>query len=288
MNSHGLNRRLPLSKAFNLVVKRKLIPGYQVGVYSKGQFDDRDGVINKGDRLLFMSTWHNRSLIGTEHLPYDDDPDSFAVTEEGIQFFNEKINEAYPAAGLKREDVSTVYGGLVPGDSDTGGEVQPTKRYRIRDHRNEVGVDGLISMVGVKFTESRHVAERAIRLVLRKLGKSPTKTTPAVTSLHGGQMADFEAYVDQDIARWAKGLCVENIRHLFYRYGTEYHEVRALLDAEPQPAQGSLEASRLLKAEVLHPVRNEKAQKLTDVVLRRTGLIIGGRPNQKALDHAPT
>ena len=284
MNGHRVNRGLLLSKAFNLVVNRELIPGYSVGVYSKRQFNDGGADINKGAHMLFISPWHNGSLIGTEHLRYDGEPDNLEVTAEEIQRFIGRINQAYPAAGLKQEDISKVYAGLVPADPDTGGEVQPTKRYRIHDHREEDGVDGLISMLGVKFTESRHVAERVINLVFRKLGKSPTKSTTAVTPLHGGQMADFEAYLHQEILRQAMGLSAENIRHLVSQYGTEYREVLALLDDEPQPAETSTETSRVLKAEVLHAVREEMAQNLSDVIFRRTTLGIVGAPPKRTLN----
>jgi glycerol-3-phosphate dehydrogenase len=67
--------RRTLSKAFNLLLTRQLIPRCAVGVYANGRVPDRDARLRTGPRLLFITPWQGRSLIGTAHLPYDADPD---------------------------------------------------------------------------------------------------------------------------------------------------------------------------------------------------------------------
>ncbi len=178
-------RRLALSKAFNLLISRQLIPEYAVGVYGQGHFTDRDAILRKGSRLLFITPWQGRSLIGTAHLPYEGDVEAFRVTAEEIHTFLDEINQAYPAAGLTPEDVGYVYGGLLPANGQGPGEVQLTKRPRLYDHRHEDGLDGVISVVGVKFTEARYVASQAGELVCRQLGQRPRPSRTAVTPLDG-------------------------------------------------------------------------------------------------------
>jgi glycerol-3-phosphate dehydrogenase len=329
----ALNGRQPyhkpvLSKAFNLLVNRQLTPPWAVGVYSKGRFPDRDATFSKGGRLFFITPWHSRSLIGTAHLPYEADPDSVQVTEAEIQGFLDEINRTYPSAGLKRQDVCFVYGGLLPmaGMPDAAGDVQLVKRYRILDHRRD-GVDGMISINGVKFTEARHVAEKAIDLVFRHLGRRPPRSRTAVTPLYGGQIKRLDGFLTQEVLQRPQGLSAEVIRHLIYQYGSAYLEVLKYLEGNPASAQtitatrcpenapspssrcredwrlatsapweetcgegaSRLEAMRsdydeaLWKAKVLHGIREEMAQKLADVVFRRTALGMAGNPGNTCL-----
>jgi glycerol-3-phosphate dehydrogenase len=307
-NGHSPNRRLALSKAFNILVNRQLIPHYAVGIYTKNRFKDRDALLSKGSRLLFLTPWHNRSLIGTVHLPYDCDPDHCWVTENEIQGFLDEINEVYPAAALERRDVCFTYGGLLPMDNHGTGGVQLVKRYRIVDHQKEEGVEGLVSVMGVKLTEARHVAEKTIDLVFAKLGDTPPKSTTTTTPLHGGQIQQFNDFLAHEARRKPQRVTADAFQRLIQLYGSAYPEVLKYLDEgaviaptktftccsentySPSHSIGERSAenfsrlndssqadnSLLIRAEVLHAIREEMAQKLTDVVFRRTSLGIAG------------
>jgi glycerol-3-phosphate dehydrogenase len=304
-------QQLMLSKTFNLLVKRQLFPQYAVGVYSKRRFEDRDAIISKGARLYFITPWHGHSLIGTAHLPYADELDHCEVTGAEVQAFVDEINAAYPAADLKPQDVRLTTGGLLPVASYGEDDVRLIKRSQILDHRAQGGLEGLISVSGVKFTEARYVAEKAVDLAFRKLGRTPPKSTTAMTPVHGGRMEQFSAFVDQEMRKTSQNVSAEAIRYLIWRYGAEYPRVLRYLDPEtaspaaitatpipqrscsPPERQGrgvGLSCYRdgsqvndqifesLLAAEVLHGVREEMAYKLADVVFRRTTLGIAGDP----------
>ena len=60
--------KIRLSAAMNLVIRKKIFPKYAVGIWSKANFDDKDSVLNKGGRLLFITPWKNYSIIGTTHV----------------------------------------------------------------------------------------------------------------------------------------------------------------------------------------------------------------------------
>jgi glycerol-3-phosphate dehydrogenase len=274
---------LLFSKAFNLLLKRQLIPHYAVGVYSQGPFRDRDAFFNKGARLLFMTPWQGRSLIGTAHLPYDADADDPSVTEAEVQAFLDEINAAYPMARLTRQDVCCAYGGLLPATGYHAGEVQITKRHWLHDHRSEARCAGLISVLGVKLTEARYVAEQAVDLVFRKFGQIPPASVTAVTPVYGGQIECLQTFVSQEVRRAPQGLDAEVIEALIGRYGTAYSEVLQYYFPASPSAAGALEPLRC--AEVLHATRQEMAQKLTDVVFRRTILGTFGNPGDALLSH---
>jgi glycerol-3-phosphate dehydrogenase len=324
LNGHQARPKLMLSKAFNLLVDCQRTPPWAVGIYGKGSFNDRNAILSKGGRLFFITPWHNRSLIGTAHLPCAADPDSVRVTEREIQDFLDEINVAYPVADLKRQDVCFVYSGLLPmaGDADQAGDVQLLKHYRILDHGRDEGLEGLISVAGVKFTEARYVAEKAVDLVFRKLGRRPPKARTAVTPVYGGQIPRFNDFLAHEVVRRPSGLSEGAIRHLISQYGSAYPEVLQYLEADPAssatlPATSCLEqgpspwsrlgeerplmpslswreewgneaswpteatltySGPLAKAEVLYGIREEMAQKLADVVFRRTALGMIGNP----------
>ncbi len=171
------------SKAFNVLVRRQISPTHAVGVYSARRYRDRDAFIHKGSRLYFITPWRAHSLIGTAHLPVGGDPDDVHVTETELQDFLDEMNAAYPAAALRRDDVCHVYRGLLPVEAYQADGVQLTKQSHLRVHAQEGGPGGLLSLVGVKWTEARYTAEQTIDFVLRKLGRSAVPCRTATTRL---------------------------------------------------------------------------------------------------------
>ncbi len=73
-----------------------------------------------------------------------------------------------------------VHEGLVPG---RGGASGLSTRPRLHDHEAEDGLPGLVSLQGVKYTTARAVAERAVDLVVRRLGRAAPPCRTAVTPL---------------------------------------------------------------------------------------------------------
>lgn len=175
--------RIGLSKAFNILIDRQISSEMAIGAYGTRTYVDRSAIVGKGSRMLFFTPWHGMTMVGTEHLPYDGDPDDFCVTEQEIQAFVDDVNSAYEGLDLDRDEIIEVYRGLLPSDGTNAGDVQLTKTYKIYDHAREHGLDGLISMLGVKFTESRHVAEKAIDLAAKKLGRRVATCRTAGTPL---------------------------------------------------------------------------------------------------------
>jgi glycerol-3-phosphate dehydrogenase len=215
------------------------------------------------------------------------------VTEEEIGKFLETVNETYPSANLNRNDVQFAYAGLLPVVPNSGrtGAVRLVTRHRIHDHQREDGIEALVSVIGVKFTEARYVAERTVDLVLRKLGRNAPRAVTAVTPVQGGQIEQFDDFLLNQIRQAPDGVPVEIMRPLVYRYGSGTSEVMKYLDedvagfksigGDDQPEEPS---SRLLRGEVLHAVRAEMAQTLSDVVFRRTEVGTLGDQTDARLD----
>lgn len=279
------NRKVLLSKAISIVVKHQLIPKYAVGVSSPFRFQDDDTILDKGFRFLFIAPWRSYSLIGTAHTPYYGNPNDFSITEKDIQSFIDEVNKVYPASSLKWKDVSFFNGGLLPMDGSSNSGVRLTKKYRIWDHMQDQGVEGLISVVGVKYTTARNVAEKTLNVVFSKLGKQSPRCLTAVTPVYGGHIGRFNdfLYLAQEIENKVWGLDTEVIRHLIYNYGSEYSQMFRYFEENPNWKQTVNNTSQVIKAEVVYGVREEMAQKLADVVFRRTELGAAGNPGETAL-----
>ncbi len=283
MNGYQVRRKWFFCKAFDLLIDRQLIPEYAVGVYGAGRSNDPDALLDKGARLLFLIPWRNGSMVGTALLPYGADPDNLKVTEEEILAFLQEINAAYPPVHLTRQEVRGVYVGLVPAVGSRADDIRLLKHHQILDPSTEVGIDGLICVTGVKFTEARVVAEKVVDLVFRKLGKVSPKSTTATTPLHGQCPCGLKEFVGHETRNPPRGLSAEVIRHLIVQYGSAYSEVLDYLENAPEPNQTGTKTLRFLRAQVLHGIREEMAQRLTDVVFRRTDLGRSGGPRDDDL-----
>lgn len=268
-----------LAKAIN-VATRQLFTPYAVGLKSPRAFKDSDAVINPGGRLFFISPWRDQSLIGTTYAGYDDHPDDFAVTKADVQALLDEVNACYPSACLTLADVKFVYQGMVPitGVHEETGNVQRAKQYQIVDHRQD-GLQGLLSVLGVKYTTARDVAEKVIDQVFAVWQEEAPPSCSATTPVYGGNIPHFEGFVEQVLQQQPYQLDEARLRPLLYNYGTAYENV---LEFYAQSEGGPLAADhKLIRAEILHAVHCEMAQTLRDVILRRTEIGTGGYPGDK-------
>jgi glycerol-3-phosphate dehydrogenase len=253
LESVGGEKRKPLfhsSKALNLVT-RPLVENVALG-------------LTRGGPLLVVAPWRHVSLVGTLHLPYEGEADALETNEEDVQRLLDGVNRAYPRAELVRADVRLVHRGLLPAVPN-GRELTLVKSYTIEDT-----FEGLLSVVGVKYTTARDVAEKTVDRALARLGRPAVGSRSATTPVAGG---DFESFADL--------LRVVGKPHLAYNYGTLSREVLAIPDACPLG-----DATPVTAAEVRYAAREEMALDLASVVLRRTELGSAGHPGRGTLERA--
>ncbi len=271
-----------LAKAVNIVVPRLLSASHAVGLESRGE--SSDALVGKGGRLFFVTPWRGVSVIGTTYHTYRGDPDRMRVTAGDVAELVEGINGAWPGAGLKPEEVTFFHAGLVPITAETGPSgANLAKADRIIDHAAAGGPEGLVSVVGVKYTTARDVAETAVRIAFRKMGKEMSAAPTAETPLPGGEIDAFTPYLEKAVAGRAAGLGEAAARHLVYSYGSDHQRIIGY-GREDAGWLANLPGSReVLRAEILHGVREEMAVKLADAVMRRTDLGAMGHPGEDCL-----
>ena len=284
LRSAPCQRRIPLSKAIVLLT-RPLVQNIAVGLPSRFRYTDNAGMFQKGFRYFFITPWRNKALVGTAETPYKGDPDALQVTEQEICNFLSDINMSFPRAALRRRDVYGVLRGLLPSDggTDQNKESQPTHQAEIHDHAEEDGIHGLISVVGVKYTTARSVAEKAVDLVFKKLGKKTVSCRTGELPVHGGEIRCFEEFLTRALKSKPAHISAESLHHLATTYGSEYRQIIRYCEIDPRWATPVVSDSLIIKAEVLHGIRVEMAQKLSDVVFRRTELGTAGCSSESSI-----
>jgi glycerol-3-phosphate dehydrogenase len=154
--------RVPLLRAWNVVLGRQPLEGVAVG----GGTDTR---------YLFLVPWRDRSIVGTAYAPAE----SEAAPEEAEAFLAEAAR-AFPWAGLPAAGIRLVHRGWVPG---RGSASRLWMRPVVVDHESRDRLPGLITVVGVKYTTARALAERAVDLTLRRLRRAAVPSRTAHTPL---------------------------------------------------------------------------------------------------------
>lgn len=272
------------SAAMNLVT-RKIWNSHAGGVPSKYRTRGGSNGGKEQSRILFVAPWREYSLIGTVHSPWIGRQNKGQPTEEDILDFVNEFNRACPGVELTREDVYHVHFGLLPAHPQhtQDGTVKLVRESQIIDHLFEDGVDNLITVMGVKYTTARVSAARAVDLAFRKLGKTPPPSRTHDTPVFGGDMGSFNKSLQEAVAKRPVEVDAETIEHLVSNYGSEYQRVLEYVQRDPASRWRVSNGSAVIKAEVRHAVCEEMAQKLTDVVLRRTELGSAGAPDEHAL-----
>jgi glycerol-3-phosphate dehydrogenase len=267
MRLFGVDRAFPLLRAMNLVTSK---PASDMALAAPG----RDG------RMLTLVPWRGRALVGTGQSPQVIEPGALSITTADVDAFISDANVAFPALKLSPAEVTLVHRGLVPAVLRNGRpDLKPSAE--IIDHGN-----GAITVVGVKFTTARAVAERAIRVAAGRVRRRLSTSRTAVTPLPGAAIADHEALAIETGRALHMDVPLPVIRHLIRLYAEGAAEIIHLTHERPDLQAPLASSTETLKAEVVHVIRHEMALRLSDIVVRRTGLGSAGAPPPDALSVA--
>ena len=233
-------------------------------------------LMTSGGRHVFLIPWRGHTLIGTTDKEYVGDPDTYKVTRESVEDFLQEINSCFGDGALSFDDVLSAYGGLRPLVEDqVEGTYESSRKYEIYDNMED-GFDGLITVEGGKYTTSRGLAENALKLVGRKLGRKLHDPITDKEHLYGCEIEDIDEFlagIQKDYPQFAP----KTLEYLGRNYGTEFKEVLALADEDRELAEPVTHDGEVL-AEVVYAIRNEMAYTLKDILLRRTGIGTLGNP----------
>lgn len=263
MRGFGVAREFPLLKAINLVT-------------SKRASDIALAAPTSGGRMLTLTPWRGRAVVGTGQSARLVEPGDTQVTEAEVSAFIAEANDAFPALALTRADVTLVHRGVVPAIVKNGvPDLKPSPD--ILDHAAE-GAEGAMTVVGVKYTTARGVAERAVNAIARRLGTKlrPSQTETAV--LPGAGIADHEALAIETARSVHIELAPATVKHLIALYAEAAADIVRLIAARPELGEPVVPGGETLGAEIVHVIQHEMAMTQGDIVVRRTAVGSAGHP----------
>ena len=158
----------PLTKSMNIVT-RKPARNYALSIQSEQSSDSKVG---KTKRLFFEIPWLGCAMYGTTHVPAPAQTTANTVDDQDaeIRSFIQELNDAWPSLDLTLDDVCYCYQGYTPATESGSGRSRSHESV-IVDHVEKNALEGLVSVIGVKWTTGRLVAERTVDLVCKKLGQ---------------------------------------------------------------------------------------------------------------------
>jgi glycerol-3-phosphate dehydrogenase len=278
-----LAERPSFSRDVGLVISRR--PRSEFGLAGSASSADADALIDRGGRHLFLLPWRDHTLVGVWHRYHRGSTDEFRVTDGEIDGFVAEANRAFPGLEIRASEVTAVNTGLILfGDQNQHAASHKfAKRSLLIDHERQHGINGLITLIGVRATTARSMAEKAVDLVLDRLGRARVRSRTADTPIFGGDVTSVDGLLGEVAERLGRATSEEAASALARNYGTEYGRVLAYVGQDPALGR-PLGTSHVLSAEVVHAVREEMAQNVLDVVLRRTDLGTAQDPGRTCIE----
>ena len=159
-------------------IKVTVVPGKGVMIAMNHRMVDT--VINRckmpadGDIIVPA---HTVAVIGTtdRHVP---DPDVYGIDPDEVALMLDEGEKLVP--GFSNYRALRAWAGVRPlyKDQDVSDDRDISRTYKLLDHQQRDGVDGIMSIVGGKWTTYRMMAEEAVDAIAHKLGN----TTPCRTA----------------------------------------------------------------------------------------------------------
>src|SRR5580765_72380 len=238
-------------------------------VVPRDRLQSTTGIILRTEKsVLFVIPWGRHWIIGTTDTDWSLDKSHPSASSSDIDYLLEHVNSVLTSP-LTREDVEGVYAGLRPLLS---GESESTSKLS-REHVVGHPVPGLVVVAGGKYTTYRVMAADAVDEAARSMdARVPDSCTDQIP-LTGAE--GYRALWNQRRAlAVSAGVHVARVEHMLNRYGSNVHDLLAMLRADPTLAEPLPGADDYLRVEALYAVTHEGARHLEDVLARRTRISI--------------
>jgi glycerol-3-phosphate dehydrogenase len=264
----ALPERLRLSKGVHLLLPLEALQSESALLIPRTE----DG------RVIFAIPWMGSLLVGTT----DDEAkvsDEMVVTPGEVQYLIGYVNQ-YLNVKLTPQDVQSAFAGLRPlvlrssaNSQDATSRKKVNTGKLIRDHEVEVDeASGLISVLGGKWTTYRAMAEDGIDRAQQALGRAvECRTLDFPLTGAEGFWVDYWRQLAEKYA-----LLPRTAQHLAQKFGTDAPKVLELAEQEPRWLQPLAPGSAAIQAEVVYAIREEMAQSIEDILLRRIGVQFHG------------
>ncbi len=235
-------------------------------------FDNSDG------RVCVVFGYLGRVLAGSTDIKVER-AERVRCEDDERDYILDSLRLVFPTVELSADQVVYSFSGIRPllkSPHDFTGRI--TRGHYVRRVDGEVPT---FCMIGGKWTTFRAFAEDATDEVLAELGRERTASTGEL-GIGGGQGFVSAARLrDELIQEW--GVSAARATHLVDAYGTRAGEVMAFCAerADDQPVGVGIE---LTVAEIAFFVQHEHATRLSDLLMRRTEIVITGTVDAELIE----
>jgi glycerol-3-phosphate dehydrogenase len=251
---------LRLTKGVHVMVPRKRV-GHQAAIAMTSPIDGR---------VMFILPWGDFSYIGTTDTDFSGTPDEVRPDPDDVVYLLRSANACFPNAHLSERDVIASWAALRALIIREGTGIPAS--HVSREHLITRGPAGLLTIAGGKLTTYRVMARELVDLAADQLHaasgrprppRAPTDTEP----LPGGEVRDFAPLAAPGLEL---GIPARTVDHLLAHYGTEAAAVFNLVRERRELLRPLSPHHPAIEAEVIHVARRELAQRVEDVLMRRT------------------
>lgn len=221
------------------------------------------------NRLFFVIPWFGYSLIGTTDTDYFGDPENVEANDDDIDYLIRESSQFVES--VSKDRIQFVYAGVRPlvRSSAEEKESEVSRNYKIVDHSAR-GMDGVISVLGVKITSFRIASKDATDLLSKKL-RFRTKCLTDREPLPGARgISNFDEFARINVQKLKKyGLEESQILHLSEIYGTRVENLISIIETDPRYTERICPNNPDIVAQIVLAVREEFAASVSDFQLRR-------------------
>jgi len=197
-------------------------------------------------RVMFCLPAGIQTIIGTTDTWTDDAPETVHATVADVDYLLRSANAYFPGANLSPDDIVSAWAGIRPLAGGQSGN--PTAVSR--EHSIDADASGVIHVTGGKLTTYRSMAAEVVDRVQEAMGRRRTPATTDSAELPGADR-------DQEIARLQRD--------------------------DPQLAEPLVHGLSWTGAHLIYAVTKEKAQTLSDLLIRRTHLAFETRDHGRSI-----
>ena len=198
---------------------------------------------NGDGRMIWCMPWDdNLNVIGTTDTDYTEGNDEIFILKDEISYILESVNAQLKDKQLTEADIFSVYAGIRPLLNDK--DESKKSNQRSRDYQIWWNNDNMLTISGGKLTSFLSIAENCIKTIEDK---------------HGIQSSDNEEIKINSL--------IDNFKH---RYGIKNATLIANIAQENSELVLNFKDYNYSPAEIIFFIRHQHAQKLDDILTRRT------------------
>jgi glycerol-3-phosphate dehydrogenase len=218
-------------------------------------------------RILFVVPWGRRALIGTTDTG-SGDLDNPTASPDDIAYLLRHVNRVLDS-DLTEADILSVYAGYRPlVRTRAGATARLSRSHVVLEHPN----NRLVTIVGGKLTTYRIMAQQVVDRLAARDGLAATHPTERLPLAGSVDWPEARARLEQRAQML--GLPEDVTAHLAFNYGRDASTVLDIAAETASLGERIVPDLPYLRAEVLFAVRIAMAQRLEDVLARRTRLSI--------------